>query len=233
MARPGEYCYYKNIGEAGVQHSLGKPFSDGKRGRRLMEVGAVLSLLPPPPARILECGCGTGWFAWFLAKSGYDVVAQDVSSHAIRLAQEHPLFTQSPAPEFVATDFQELDYTNEFEAVVFFDSLHHAINETQAIRAAWRALRPGGSLVASEPGVGHARASQDFAGKYDVTDKDMPPFRIVRLGKKIGFRTARIYPHADCFGAALYGRRGIAAASAYTLWHLVLRRRNGIAVLVK
>jgi SAM-dependent methyltransferase len=232
MARQGEYCYYQNIGEAGVRHSLDKPFSDEKRGSRLMEVGAVLSLLPPPPARILECGCGVGWFAWVLAKSGYDVVAQDVSSNAIQLAQEHPLFTHSPAPRFVASDFEDLEYANEFEAVVFFDSLHHAIEETEAIRAAWRALRPGGRMIASEPGVGHAKAAREVVREYDVTDKDMPPSRIVRLGKQTGFRSARIYPHADCLGAAVYGRRGI-AAWAYALWHLVFRRRNGIAVLVK
>jgi 2-polyprenyl-3-methyl-5-hydroxy-6-metoxy-1,4-benzoquinol methylase len=158
MARQGEYHYYKNIGEAAVLHSLNKPFSDESRSARLMKVGAVLSLLPRPPARILECGCGVGWFASILAKSGYDVVAQDVSSDAIQLAREHPLFTKSPAPQFIASDFQDLDYANEFDAVIFFDSLHHAIDETQAIRAAWRAPTPNGRLIASEPGVGHAKA---------------------------------------------------------------------------
>lgn len=232
MPRPGEHTFFEQMGEDGRLHSLNKPFSDPERGIRLMEAGAVLALLPSPPARVLECGSGTGWFAWFMAKSGFEVVAQDVSAHAVELARSHPLFTDCRTPQFVAGDFERLDYADEFDAVVFFDSLHHAIDEQKAIACAWRALRPGGRMIASEPGRGHAEASREYAARYDVTDKDMPPAHILRLGKRAGFRSGRVYPHAAALGLWAYSRHGLAALAG-TAWHMLFRARNGIAVLIK
>ena len=52
MPRTGELTYYEKIGEAGRNHALSKPFSDEECGLNLMRVGALFSLLPPPPARI-------------------------------------------------------------------------------------------------------------------------------------------------------------------------------------
>src|SRR5437016_13465332 len=101
MPNAGELTYYERIGDAGRRHAAGKPFSDDECGLYLMRAGALMSLLPPPPARVLECGCGTGWLAYFLAQRGYDVVATDVSPDAIALAKAHPVFAQGGAPEFI------------------------------------------------------------------------------------------------------------------------------------
>src|SRR3954471_14277614 len=127
--RPGELTYYERIGESGRRHALGKPFSDDDCGLYLLRAGALFALLPPPPARILDCGCGTGWLSYFLARRGYDVVGTDVSPDAIGLAQTHRLFSAGAAPQFMVGDSESLTFANEFDAVVFFDSLHHSIDE--------------------------------------------------------------------------------------------------------
>src|SRR5262245_19869395 len=129
MPRPGELTYYERIGEAGRQHAVEKPFSDDECGLYLLRAGALFSLLPPPPARVLDCGCGTGWLSYFLARRGYDVVGTDVSPDAIRLAESHAMFRDAAAPRFVVADSESLTFAAEFDAVVFFDSLHHAIDE--------------------------------------------------------------------------------------------------------
>jgi hypothetical protein len=51
-------------------------------------------------------------------------------------------------------------------------------------------------LVTIEPGVGHAEAEHSKAAveSFGVTERDMPPREIVRLGRKAGFRSARVYP---------------------------------------
>ena len=43
------------------------------------EVSALLQLLPPPPARILDLACGQGRHAVRLAERGYQVVGVDTS----------------------------------------------------------------------------------------------------------------------------------------------------------
>jgi len=207
MPRDGELTYFENIGEAGRKHALLKPFSDEDCGIYLQRIGALFSLLPTPPARILECGCGTGWLSYLLTKRGYKVVATDVAPEAIRLARNNPMFRDEEGPEFIVMDTENLEFKSSFEAVVFFDSLHHAVDELAALRSAFQALRPGGLCIALEPGRGHHKKSLDVESTHDVTEKDMPPSYIWQLGRKVGFKNCQIYPAPQYLAKALYIKR--------------------------
>jgi SAM-dependent methyltransferase len=204
MPRIGELTYYNRIGQAGREHAVCKPFSDPSCGNSLLRVGALLKLLPAPPARVLECGCGTGWLAYFLAKRGFQVVATDVSPDAIQLALDNPTFIHGPVPDFRVADAERMDFDAEFDAVIFFDSLHHAVDELAALQCACRALKPGGMCVMLEPGRGHHCNSLEVEAKFEVTEKDMPPYYLRRLGKQAGFQSCKIYPAPDQVGRALY-----------------------------
>jgi len=65
MPKAGELTYLQKLGPAGRQHALDKPFSDSLCWRYLIDIGAILSLLPPPPARLLDLGAGSGWTSVF------------------------------------------------------------------------------------------------------------------------------------------------------------------------
>ncbi|HEX5271724.1 MAG TPA: class I SAM-dependent methyltransferase [Gemmataceae bacterium] len=207
MPRTGELTYYQHLGDVGRQHALAKPFSDEDCGVYFQRAGALFSLLPPPPARVLECGCGTGWLAYFLARRGYQVVATDVAPDAIRLARDNPVFRDGPTPEFRVADSEALDFEAAFDVVIFFDSLHHAVDESAALRCAYRALRPGGVCVALEPGRGHHRKSAEVEAGFNVTEKDMPPRYVRRLGRGAGFTRCRILPAPQHLAKALYAGR--------------------------
>jgi SAM-dependent methyltransferase len=207
MPRDGELTYYDMIGEGGRHHAVNKPFSDGDCGTRLMQVGSILSLLPPPPLRVLDCGCGTGWLSWMLQKRGYDVVGIDVSPRAIELALAHPMFPGPSPPTFEVGDVERMPFDAEFDAVLFLDSLHHAVDEQAAIDRAYRSLKRGGLCIASETAPGHEALSQDVVAEFDVTEKDMPPSRIIALGRRAGFRRHAVYPRADDIGGYLYAPR--------------------------
>jgi len=72
----------------------------------------VLAQLPPPPARVLEVGCGgEGGVAYALDAAGYDVLAIDPQ------APEGPLFRRKT--------LEELDDPGPFDAVVAGRVLHH------------------------------------------------------------------------------------------------------------
>jgi hypothetical protein len=72
----------------------------------------VLAYLPPPPARVLEVGCGDeGGVAYALDAAGYDVLAIDPH------APEGPLFRH--------TTLEELDDPGPFDAAVAGRVLHH------------------------------------------------------------------------------------------------------------
>lgn len=196
MSKEGEINYLRKLGEAGVRHAVSKPFSDSHCSEYLAEIGAILSLLPAPPGRLLDLGCGTGWTSVFFAKRGYDVVGVDIAPDMIEQANRQRDKEGLSNLRFLACDYEQLSFREEFDCAVFFDALHHAVDEGLALRKAYQTLRAGGVCVTSEPGEGHAAVSAEIAARYDVTEKDMPPARIMELGRQAGFQRCHVFPHS-------------------------------------
>lgn len=92
--------------------------------------------LPPPPARLLEIGCGDGELALALAADGYDVTAIDPR------APEGAVFRRVTLEAF--------DEARGFDAVVASLSLHHVESLRSAFDKVASFLRPGGTLVMQE-----------------------------------------------------------------------------------
>lgn len=195
MAKQGEKDYLKNIGEEGSSHAYNKPFSDANCGFYLRDIGIIMSLLPSPPAKLLDLGAGTGWTSCFFALKGYEVTSQDIAEDMTALAAKNKERYGVENMQIIACDYEALNYDNVFDAAVFYDSLHHAEDETAAIRAAFRSLKPGGVLITAEPGTGHAdsEAARQAKELYGVTEKDMPPTLIIKVGKQVGFREFRVF----------------------------------------
>jgi SAM-dependent methyltransferase len=196
MAKQGEIDYLENLGPGGGEHAGGKPFSDEYCGRMLVDMGGVFMVLPPPPARVLDLGCGGGWTSRFLARRGYAVVGQDIAPDMIAVAEANRVAAGPLDLAFVVSDYESLGFRDEFDVALFYDALHHAEDPAAALASAYRALKPGGRLVTIEPGDGHAAAegSLHAVEAFGVTERDMPPRDIVRLGRKAGFRASRVYP---------------------------------------
>ncbi|MCI0638205.1 MAG: class I SAM-dependent methyltransferase [Gemmataceae bacterium] len=210
MPKAGELAYVSNIGAAGVRHALGKPFSDPECSRYLLDLGAIFAHLPPPPARLLDLGCGTGWTSAFIALRGYDVTAVDIAPDMIGLARRNQERWGADNIEFVAGDYEETRFAGAYDAVVFYDSLHHAEDENRALAGAFRALKAGGVCLTCEPGDGHARAAQEIAQRYGVTEKDMPPWHIMEIARTLGFRAAAVVERPQATARCQYPKRGFA-----------------------
>lgn len=210
MPKAGEVSYLATTGEAGREHSFEKPFSDGYCGINLASIGFIMTLMPEPPARILDLGCGGGWTSTFYAKRGYEVVGQDIAPDMIDLARKngarHGLDHRL---SFICSDFEALDMDNQFDVAIFFDSLHHAEDELLAIRSAYRALKPGGILITHEPGDGHATSPESIEAMrlYGVTERDMPPRLIMQRGAEVGFTDFRVLPLPHYLQQIFYGER--------------------------
>ena len=90
------------------------------------------------------------------------------------------------------------------------------------------------SDVTSEPGQGHqdTPAAVEAIRRFNVTEKDMPPRRIIDLGRQAGFRRFRVYPHAYDLQFLIYqAPEPPAPRAAGTLGRLkaLLRGRRGTA----
>lgn len=208
MTKQAEIDYPDRIGEAGRTHLRGKPFSDAEAPSRLIAMGAILGLLPPRPADILDCGVGGGWTSRFLARAGYRVVGVDISPRMIAIAEEDRAREGLAGVSLQVSDYETSPFAEQFGAVLFFDALHHAEDEAAAIGAAYRALRPGGVLVTYEPGEGHAasEAGAHARAEWGVTEKDMPPWRIIELARALGMHSARVLPDPTAVERIVFGR---------------------------
>ncbi|HEY1186196.1 MAG TPA: class I SAM-dependent methyltransferase [Gemmata sp.] len=206
MAKQNEIEYAQRMNP---EHAANKPFSDRECGRNLIRLGTVMTLLPAPPARVLDLGCGTGWTSSFLARAGYEVVGVDLAPEMIRLADQQRAAAGLGNLSFRVSDYEHLDFRAEFDCAVFFDALHHADDEALALRRAGAALKPGGVCVAVEPGFGHHASadSRHAVAEFGVTEKDMPPDRVVTLARAAGFTEFRVFPPPDELSKALYETR--------------------------
>src|SRR5512147_373992 len=119
----------KNIGDEGARGAFDKPFSHFTCSKNLVDLGIVMHLLPPPPARLLDLGCGTGWTSVFFARRGYEVTGQDIAPDMVAAAEANRERHGLANLRFVVSDFEGLAFEGEFDCAVFFDSLHHAVDE--------------------------------------------------------------------------------------------------------
>ena len=105
----------------------------------------VLKQVPSGCENALEIGCGTGAFARELARRCRRVVAIDLSSQMIRVAQER-------SREFSNLDFRVADAMtydfpqSHFDFICSIATLHH-LQQRELLMKIKDALKPGGVLV--------------------------------------------------------------------------------------
>ncbi len=246
--KAGERAYYARLGDEGRRHARAKPFSDAECGRHLSNLGAILQMLPLPPGRVLDCGCGTGWTSLFLARAGYDVTGIDLSPDAIAIARELAAEEAYSRAQFLTADYESFAEKSSFDAVLFYDALHHAEDERAVLRVAFEALKTGGVVVVVEPGLGHSRSegARHAVAEFGVHEKDMPPRYVWRLAKQIGFSQKLWLPYPHEWARAAFRRdfqrvpRTQARLRAEQLWGLLRgaslfwrARRAGMLLLWK
>jgi S-adenosylmethionine-dependent methyltransferase len=115
---------------------------------------ALFEYLPPPPARVLDCGGGPGRYAIELAHRGYKVTLFDLSAGGLQLAREKATeagVTLAAYEQGAATDLSRFP-DDAFDAVLLMGPLYHLLEEAerqQALAEAHRVLKPGGFLFAA------------------------------------------------------------------------------------
>ena len=105
-------------------------------------------------ARILDLGCGDGKITASIARANLlgRVVGLDISAQAIQFAQHHYPNELNPNLSFIEGSFQNLTYTEEFDAIVSFSALNWAQDQVSLLKQIHRSLIPGGLILLVLPG---------------------------------------------------------------------------------
>lgn len=101
----------------------------------------VRAWLPPPPARVLEVGCGDGSLTRLLARDGFDTTGLD---------------PEAPEGEpFLRGSLEDFRPDGAFDAAVAIRALHHVHDLPRALDNLRALLRPGAHLVLFEFAAEH------------------------------------------------------------------------------
>jgi trans-aconitate 2-methyltransferase len=134
-------------------------------GRHVLE-----RLAPDPNERILDLGCGTGRLTaeLFAAMNEGLVVAVDRSESMLRQVSTQALWHRGPHPidtaklptriHIVRADGMHLPFVDAFDAVLSTATFHWIPDHLQLFSSIYRALVPGGRLVAQCGGAGNLEA---------------------------------------------------------------------------
>lgn len=101
---------------------------------------------------VLDVGCGEGWLVRRLSSAGARAVGLDPLPVALERARRDD--ASAPPGRYIEGGAEALRFRDAcFDAVVFFNSLHHVPVESLdvALGEAARVLRPGGVVYVQEP----------------------------------------------------------------------------------
>jgi ubiquinone/menaquinone biosynthesis C-methylase UbiE len=171
----------------------------GNRAIRHELTGAMLALVPgaaAPGARVLDAGCGTGWWLRALADCGAaDLHGIDVDAGRVAAAR-----AAVPGADVRVGDVRALPYGDgRFDAVFLLTVLSSLPATSAAMREALRVLAPGGRLVIWEPRVPTPNRATRLVRRRELRAVAGPPSAEVALtllpplARRLGRATDRLY----------------------------------------
>lgn len=142
----------------------------------------ITAWLPDPksmdkPVRILDVGCGTGYFVVLLGKEGFEVTGIDLTQEMIKKAKEL-IRDHGPYPENVQVmemDAEKLFFEDEsFDAVVTRNLTWTLPHPIEAYQEWYRVLKKGGMLLnfdAEYAKNAHSLFTVESVAHKDISDK--------------------------------------------------------------
>jgi SAM-dependent methyltransferase len=170
--------------------------------------------------RLLDVGCGEGWFASELVCAGVRVVGIDVAEEPLRRARE-----RDPGLDLrlADTDGPWPIENASFDAVWAGETIEHVADTAGWLSEVRRVLRPGGSLLLSTPAHGRLRvlwlalSRRAFEAHFDPCTDHLRFYTgagLTRLLGEFGFQEVSVRAAAGPPGA----RRLLLARAARSRW---------------
>jgi ubiquinone/menaquinone biosynthesis C-methylase UbiE len=129
--------------------------------------GAVLAAVVVRPGdQVVDLGCGTGQLSLPLAERGARVLAVDVSAAMVARLEEKAAAQSVLGLEGLASPIENLSLPDgSVDLIVTSYTLHHLrdVDKNRLVTAAYRWLRPGGTLLVADMMFGRGGTSRDRA----------------------------------------------------------------------
>lgn len=145
MLRPAEMSEKLSIDKAAIGRAFGRAAATYDSYAMLQRLcgDRLLEMAPPPQhGRVLDAGCGSGWYSRYFRRQGHYVTALDISSQMLTVARH-----RQAADSFVQADLDALPFRpGSFDMVWSNLALQWSGNLQQCLGRLLSALVPGGGL---------------------------------------------------------------------------------------
>jgi ubiquinone/menaquinone biosynthesis C-methylase UbiE len=162
-----------------------KYHAQGALAIRTLRFGMAVAEHRPPPADLLDYGCGSGDIARALAGVGYSVTGCDISPGMIRMAQEAGGESSATINwiRLDATDARLPFADRSFDVIIASSVFEYLSNSLTSLRELRRVLRDDGFLICTVPNVTHRMRRLEAVLQYAAT---RPAERVTRrLSKRL------------------------------------------------
>ena len=148
--------------------------------------------------KVLELGCGTGYFTREIVKTGALVTAIDISPDLLAVAQRD---INNDTVSFCLENAYQMTFPeNSFDYVIGSSVLHH-LDIEKAIAEIYRVLKPNGSIAFTEPNMMNPQIALQknipwLKRKLGDSPDETAFFRwqIIRLLEKYNFKKIEVIP---------------------------------------
>lgn len=116
--------------------------------REVLDRALAAAGLDPRGKRVLDVGCGTGFWTAYYTGRGADYTGLDIAPTSVAKLQ-----AAYPAARFVHADVSEAELEGQWDLVNVFDVLYHVTDEAKweaALTRLARAVAPGGALLVTD-----------------------------------------------------------------------------------
>jgi SAM-dependent methyltransferase len=122
--------------------------------RRAEECDVILRWLDARAGeRVLDVGCGDGYYDWRISRTGARVTGIDLHEKRLAFARKH--YGGEPA-EFLSMDAERADLSpGAFDKAMSLCVMEHLGDDERVMRNVGRALKPGGRFVFSADSLSH------------------------------------------------------------------------------
>ena len=195
-----------------------EPFDPGDKtddeaaARRAMQTGVLRHIEIPEGKRLLDVGCGGGWFMRIARRLGADVHGVEPSPIAAERARGHGLDVYNGTLE---TYLEERPDHEPFDLITASHVLEHVSDPVQTLRGMKQLLAPGGTIWISVPNASSWARRKLGTEWYSV---DLPyhlqqfaPGSLSQSAERAGLsvhsQSTHSMPRAAAASMALYLRR--------------------------
>ncbi len=181
MAQQDKVTEYFNHRADNYLERSGRGLWDAFRKR---EQAAVIELLAPKPGqKILDAGCGAGFYSLLLKNTyGADVTGVDISERMIAKLEANGITGH-------LGNIVDFTTTTSFDRILAAGVLEFVDQPEDVFRACFKAVKPGGRMVALVPRAGLAGMAYSLAHQaLGCPTQVLPTEEYKKLGEYAGFK---------------------------------------------